>query len=49
MGFKQSVSDPCIYTSTTDDPFILAVYIDDILLAAKSQEKTDQIKADLGK
>ena len=49
MGFKQSASDPCIYTSTTDDPFILAVYVDDILLAAKSQQKIDQVKADLGK
>ena len=49
MGSKQSASDPCIYTSTTDDPFILAVYVDDILLAAKSKQKIDQIKADLGK
>ena len=49
MGFKQSTSDPCIYTSTTDGLFILAVYVDDILLAAKSQQKIDQVKADLGK
>ena len=34
MGFKQSTSDPCIYTSTTDRLFILAVYVNDILLAA---------------
>ena len=27
----------------------MAVYIDDILLAAKSQQKIDQVKADLGK
>ena len=49
MGFKQSTSDPCIYTSTTDGLFILAVYVDDILLAAKSQQKIDEVKADLGK
>ena len=37
MGFKQSTSDPCIYTSnTTDGLFILAVYVDDILVAGKS-------------
>ena len=46
MGFKQSVSDPCIYA---DGLFILAVYVDDILLAGKSQQKINQVKADLGK
>ena len=51
MGFKQSTSDPCICTSTTesDGLFILAVYVDDILLAGKSQHKIAQVKADLGK
>ena len=50
MGFKRSTSDPCIYyTSTTDDLFILAVYVDDILLAGKSQQAIAQVKADLGK
>ena len=50
-GFlKQSTSDPCIYTSTTesDGVFILAVYVDDILSAGKSQQKIEQVKADLG-
>ena len=51
MGFKQSTSDPCIYTSKTksDCLFILAVYVDDILLAGKSQQKIAQVKANLGK
>ena len=49
MGFKQSASDPCIYTSTSDDLFILAVYVDDILLAERSQRKIAQVKAALGK
>ena len=51
MGFTQSVSDPCIYTSTTesDGLFILAVYVDDLLLAGTSQQKIAQVKADLGK
>ena len=43
-SFKQSVSDPCIYTSTMDDLFILAVYVDNILLAAKSQQKIDKLR-----
>ena len=49
MGFKQSTSDPCNYTSTTDGLFILAVYVDNILLAAKSQLKINQVKADIGR
>ena len=51
MGFKQSTSDPFIYTSTTesDGLFILALYVDDILLAGKSQHIIAQVKADLGK
>ena len=51
MGFTQSTSDPCIYASTTKSGglFILAVYVDNILLAGKSQQKIAQIKADLRK
>ena len=49
MGFKQSTNDPCIYTSTTDGLFILAVYVNDILLAGKSQQMIAQVKAELGK
>ena len=49
MGFKQSVSDPCIYTSKTDDGlFILGVYVDDILLAGESEQKLEQVKTVLG-
>ena len=42
MDFKQSASDPCIYTSASDGLFILAVYVDDILLAGRSQWKIAQ-------
>ena len=38
MGFKQSSNDPCIYASTADGLMILAVYVDDIVLAGKSQQ-----------
>ncbi len=48
MNFTPSKSDPCIYLSTTDSLFILAVYVDDILLAGKSQEKIAQVKSELG-
>ena len=49
MGFQQSPSDPCIYTSHKDGLFVLAVYVDDILLAARSQKRIDQVKSDLAK
>ena len=50
MGFKQSACDPCIYTSTSDGLFILAVYyVNDTLLAGISQWKKAQVKAALGK
>ena len=41
--------EPCIYISTTDGLLILAVYVDDILLAGKSPQRIAQVKADLGK
>ncbi len=48
MGFTPSKSDPCVYVSTTDSMFILAVYVDDILLAGESQQKIAQVKSELG-
>ena len=27
MGFVQSTGDPCLYISTTGEPFIIAVYV----------------------
>ena len=45
MGFKQSSNDPCIYISTTDS---LAVYVDDIVLAGKSQQTIAKVKTELG-
>lgn len=39
MGFVQSTGDPCLYISTTGEPFIIAVYVDDILLAGKSAQR----------
>ena len=48
MGFKQSTNDPCIYVSTADGLMILAVYVDDIVLAGKSQQMIGKVKAELG-
>ena len=49
MGFQQSQSDPCVYTSKKDGLFIIAVYVDDILLCAKSEKTIAQVKQDLEK
>ena len=49
MGFKQTPSDPCIYTSLSDGLCVLAVYIDDILIAGKCSKKIAQVKAALAR
>lgn len=44
MGFVQSKSDPCIYVSAEGEPFILAIYVDEILLAGKTKERIEEVK-----
>jgi len=48
MGFKQSQSDLCIYTSQSDELFVPGVYVDDIF-AEKSLKKIAEVKHNLGK
>ena len=43
IGFTQSTSDPCIYTSEGGS-VLLAVYVDDVLLAAKSEQCMSDVK-----
>jgi hypothetical protein len=43
IGFIQSTSDPCIYTAD-EGLVILAVYVDDIILAAKSEQHLNKVK-----
>ncbi|KAK3725314.1 hypothetical protein QZH41_002591 [Actinostola sp. cb2023] len=48
MGFVQTPSDPCIYVSDEDAiPFIIAVYVDDIVLAGPSDEKIAEVKQNI--
>ena len=35
MGFSQTKEDPCIHLAQHGEPFIIGVYVDDILLAGK--------------
>jgi len=35
MGFTQITSNPCLYTTSEEEMFIIAIYVDDILLAGR--------------
>ena len=49
MGFTQTTSDPCLYVSSEGEMFIIAVYVDDILLAGKSIERISEVKEEIAK
>ena len=45
MGFKQTVSDPCLHVpSEGDNMMIVAVYVDDILVAGRSDKQIMRVK-----
>ncbi|MCP3664820.1 MAG: DDE-type integrase/transposase/recombinase [Gammaproteobacteria bacterium] len=45
LGFVRSKNDPCIYTRMVDGELVLlAVYVDDIILAAKSDSVIQSVK-----
>ena len=48
-GFAQTTGDPCIYTALEGEMFIIAVYVDDILLAGKSDRRMTEVKQALSK
>ena len=48
MGFAQITSDPCIYISMSGEPYIIGIYVDDILLAGKNNEQIKEVKLALG-
>ena len=47
MGFTQTNSDPCLYVPSEGEMFIIAVYVDDILLAGKCDERMIGVKSAL--
>ena len=47
MGYVQSTSDPCIYTSAEGETSIIGVYVDDFVIAAETTEKIKEIKTAL--
>ena len=47
MGFAQSKSDPCIYTSGEDNVIFIGVYVDDLVLAGNDKAKIKRVKKGL--
>ena len=47
LGFVQSASDSCIYFRVTDELCIIAVYVDDLIIASKSIAEINSIKQSL--
>ncbi|SMN02585.1 hypothetical protein SPONN_1431 [uncultured Candidatus Thioglobus sp.] len=47
MGYVQSTSDPCIYTSSEGETSVIGVYVDDFVIATKDTEKFEEVKAAL--
>ena len=44
MGFVQATSDPCLYVALEGEIFLISVYVDDILLAGKDDERMAAVK-----
>ena len=49
MGFIQTNGDPCLYMASEGEMFLIAVYVDDIILAGKSNKKLTSVKQALSK
>ena len=47
MGFAQTISDPCLYTAREWEPFLIGVYVEDILLAGRSEKRLSEVKSAL--
>ena len=47
MGFVQTDSDLCIYMATEGEMFVIAVHVDDIVLATKSDKRMAEVKKGL--
>ena len=49
IGFTQTASDPCIYVKEENgDIFIVAIHVDDIILAGKTDEEIAKVKESIG-
>ena len=44
LGFLQAAGDPCLYMASEGEMFLIAIYVDDILLAGKSITRMNTVK-----
>ena len=44
MGFVPTTSDPCLYMASEGEMFVIGVYVDDIVLAGKSDKRMAEVK-----
>lgn len=49
MGLIQSSADPCLYTAPGGEKVIVAVYVDDILIATETESKMKYVKTCLSR
>jgi len=49
MGFEQTSSDPCLYVHLDSEGvmFLVAVYVDDIVLGGRREAKMNAVKEEL--
>lgn len=47
MGLQKSQSDPCIYNNSEGEKLIVAVYVDDLIIAGKSSNEIMRVKQSL--
>ena len=47
MGFIQTTTDPCVYRSSREELAYLGVYVDDIIVATRTDKRLAQVKKDL--
>ena len=45
IGFVQVESDPCIYRTSSGEPFFIGVYVDDIVMASKSKARLAEVSS----
>jgi len=44
LGFLQSNSDPCVYIAALGEMAVIGVYVDDIVVACKSEKRMEEVK-----
>lgn len=47
IGLKQNAADPCVYIRTADTVTVVAVYVDDLIVIAKTALVMQQVKESL--